>query len=132
MRICVTWAKGMKSLEEEAKALETRIMAAGQKMLEEARTALESGDEKKAEVDLNKLAEYGTKTQPATVTDGVLLADAVANFECTLESELETGDHVILVGRVVASHIHETGETRRLYTLGEDYQLGGISHGSVR
>ena len=38
---------------------------------------------------------------------GLFLADAVANFECKLESELETGDHFLLVGRVVASHVNE-------------------------
>lgn len=77
--------------------------------------------------DLDKLAEFGTKTQPASVIDGMLLADAVANFECKLESELKTGDHVLFVGRVVASHIHETGDVRRLYTLGENYQMGGVA-----
>ncbi len=77
--------------------------------------------------DLDKLAECGSKTQPATAIDGVLFADAVANFECKLESELETGDHVILVGRVVVSHVNESTEVRRLYTLGQDYQIGGVA-----
>jgi flavin reductase (DIM6/NTAB) family NADH-FMN oxidoreductase RutF len=76
--------------------------------------------------DMDKLAEFGAKTQPATVIDGVLLADAVANFECRLESELPTGDHIIFVGRVVASHVNKARDLRRLYTLGENYRMGGV------
>jgi flavin reductase (DIM6/NTAB) family NADH-FMN oxidoreductase RutF len=79
--------------------------------------------------DMDKLTECGTRTQPATVIDGVLLADAVANFECKLESELETGDHVIFVGRVVASHVNESAELRRVYTIGENYEMGGVVPG---
>jgi flavin reductase (DIM6/NTAB) family NADH-FMN oxidoreductase RutF len=68
--------------------------------------------------DLDKLAACGTRTQPATRIDSVLLADAVANFECVLASELTTGDHVIFVGRVVASHVHGDPSVKRLYNLG--------------
>lgn len=76
--------------------------------------------------DMDKLAECGTKTQPATSIDCVLLTDAVANFECKLESELETGDHILFVGGVVASHVNRSSEVRRLYTVGEDFQMGGV------
>lgn len=76
--------------------------------------------------DMDKLAECGTRTQQAAEIDSLLLADAVANFECRLESELETGDHVILVGRVMASHVSESDALRRLYTVGENYQMGGV------
>lgn len=78
--------------------------------------------------DMDKLAVCGTKTQPAQVVDSVLLADAVANFECTLEAELETGDHFIFVGRVVASHMNTDPSVRRLYSLGNE-QLGGVEPG---
>jgi flavin reductase (DIM6/NTAB) family NADH-FMN oxidoreductase RutF len=78
--------------------------------------------------DLDKLAECGTKTQPATEIDSVLLADAVANFECKLESEHETGDHVIFVGRVVAAHVHQDPDVRRLYALGHE-QMGPVTPG---
>ncbi len=78
--------------------------------------------------DLDKLAECGTKTQPATSIDGVLLADAVANFECELVGELTTGDHVLFSGRVVASHMHEDPAVRLLYTLGNE-QMGGVVPG---
>ena len=38
---------------------------------------------------------------------------------------LEAGDHVIFVGRVVASHMHEDASARRLYALGNE-QLGPV------
>jgi flavin reductase (DIM6/NTAB) family NADH-FMN oxidoreductase RutF len=56
----------------------------------------------------------------------VILADAVANFECELESETEAGDHVIFVSRVVASHMNNDAPPRRLYALGNE-QMGGVT-----
>ena len=78
--------------------------------------------------DMDKLAEKGTRTQPATVIDSVLLADAVASFECKLEGELATGDHVILTGRVVASHANQDAGVRGLYVLGDE-RFGGVVPG---
>jgi flavin reductase (DIM6/NTAB) family NADH-FMN oxidoreductase RutF len=78
--------------------------------------------------DMDKLAVSKTKTQPATAIDCVLLADAVANFECELTGELETGDHVILIGKVVVSHMNKSATVRRLYTLGDE-QMGGVVAG---
>jgi len=75
--------------------------------------------------DLDKLAACGTRTQPAKRVQGVILADAVANFECELEAELPTGDHVIFVGRVVASHVNSDPSVRRLYSLGDE-QMGAV------
>ena len=69
--------------------------------------------------DEDKLTAFGAKTQPAAKIDSVLLSDAAANFECVLESELETGDHVIFVGRVVAAHVNEDPGVARLYNLGD-------------
>ena len=68
--------------------------------------------------DHDKLAERPTPTQPATVIDGVILGDAVANFECVLEGELLTGDHVIFAGRIVAAHANSDPSVVRLYNLG--------------
>jgi flavin reductase (DIM6/NTAB) family NADH-FMN oxidoreductase RutF len=56
--------------------------------------------------DTDKLKEFGTATSPAAEIDSVILDDASANFECVLEGELVTGDHVIFAGRVVASYMH--------------------------
>ena len=57
---------------------------------------------------------------------GMLLADAAANFECTLESQMPAGDHIIFVGRIVASHT-STKPKKRLYTVGPGHKLGGVS-----
>ncbi|HIQ22036.1 MAG TPA: flavin reductase family protein [Planctomycetes bacterium] len=75
--------------------------------------------------EVDKLAEAGTPTQPARAIDGVLLRDAVANLECRLVSELQTGDHVIFVGQVVAAHVNRR-PLNRLYTVGENYQFEGL------
>ena len=75
--------------------------------------------------NMDKLKEFGAQTAPAEKIDCVLLANAVANFECILRGELTTGDHVIFAGEVVASHVN-TEDRRRLYTLGSGYKMGGV------
>jgi flavin reductase (DIM6/NTAB) family NADH-FMN oxidoreductase RutF len=75
--------------------------------------------------DMDKFSAAGTAVVPASKIDSVLMADAVANFECKLVSELETGDHVIFVGEVVCAHLNEE-PLNRLYTVGEDYKMGGL------
>jgi len=76
--------------------------------------------------DIDKFAEFDCKTEPAKAIDSVLLADAVANFECTLESQVPAGDHIIFVGEVVSSHIN-TEPKKRLYTVGPGHKLGSVS-----
>ena len=76
--------------------------------------------------DIDKFAEFDCKTEPAKTIDSVLLADAVANFECTLESETEAGDHIIFVGQIVASHINAEPK-KRLYIVGPGHKLDSVS-----
>jgi len=76
--------------------------------------------------DADKFAESDCKTEPAKAIDSVLLADAVANFECTLESETVAGDHIIFVGKIVCSHVN-TEPKKRLYTVGPGHKLGSAS-----
>ena len=76
--------------------------------------------------DVDKLAEFDCKTEPATVIDSVLLSDAVANFECTLNSETEAGDHIVFIGEIVCSHVN-TEPKKRLYTVGPGHKLGPAS-----
>lgn len=75
---------------------------------------------------VDKFAEFDCKTEPAKEIDSVLLTDAVANFECTLEAQLPAGDHIIFVGRVVCSHVNTQGG-KRLYTVGPGHKLGACS-----
>jgi len=76
--------------------------------------------------DTDKFAEFDCKKLPAKKINSVLLADAVANFECTLQSQMPAGDHIIFVGKVVASHIN-TRPKKRLYTVGPGHKLGSVS-----
>jgi flavin reductase (DIM6/NTAB) family NADH-FMN oxidoreductase RutF len=77
--------------------------------------------------DMEKLAECPIRTQPAREIGGVIARDALANFECVLESETGAGDHVVLLGRVVASHVNEDEALERLFSLGSGYQLGAVT-----
>jgi len=92
--------------------------------LEMADTALFFGS--KSGRDTDKFAEFDCKTEPAKVIDSVLLSDAVANFECELESETTAGDHIIFVGKVVSSYIN-TESKKRLYTVGPGHKLGATN-----
>jgi flavin reductase (DIM6/NTAB) family NADH-FMN oxidoreductase RutF len=77
--------------------------------------------------DTDKLKEHPVATEPATEVDSLLLTDAVANFECKLESQLETGDHILYVGRIVASHMNTDTSLKRVYTLAPGYKMGAVS-----
>jgi flavin reductase (DIM6/NTAB) family NADH-FMN oxidoreductase RutF len=74
----------------------------------------------------DKFAESDCKTEPAEQIDSLLLSDAVANFECTLDSQMPAGDHVIFVGKIVCSHIN-TEPKKRLYTIAPGHKLGEAS-----
>ncbi len=87
-----------------------------------ADTALYFGTTSGYEQD--KLAVSGVQTEPASRINCVLLSEAVANFECKLISEHESGDHVIFVGEVVASHVNTDSHLGRLYVIGPNHQMG--------
>ncbi len=76
--------------------------------------------------DFDKFANFDCKTEPAKAIDSVLLTDAVANFECTLRTETEAGDHIIFVGEVICSHTN-TEPKKRLYTTAPGHKLGPAS-----
>ncbi|MHC4478119.1 MAG: flavin reductase family protein [Planctomycetota bacterium] len=90
---------------------------------EQADAALFFGSRSGRHVD--KFAEFDCKTEPAKAIDSVLLTDAAANFECTLESEATAGDHIIFVGKVVASHINAELK-KRLYSVAPGHKLGAV------
>ena len=76
--------------------------------------------------EIDKFAEFDCETEPAKEIDSVLLADAVANFECMLDSQVPVGDHIIFVGTVVSSHMN-TEPKKRIYTTGPGHKLGPAS-----
>lgn len=75
---------------------------------------------------VDKFAEFDCKTRPAKEIDSVILAEAVANFECTLESQVPAGDHMIFIGNIVCSHMNSESK-KRLYTVGPGHKLGAAS-----
>ena len=91
---------------------------------EMAEAALFFGSKSGREID--KLAEFECETEPAKEIDSLLLADAVANFECMLDSQVPVGDHIIFVGTVVCSHMNAEPK-KRLYTIGPGHKLGPVS-----
>jgi len=91
---------------------------------EMADAALFFGSKSGREID--KFAEFECETEPAKEIDSVLLTDAVANFECMLDSQVPVGDHIIFVGTVVCSHMN-TEPKKRLYTTGPGHKLGPAS-----
>jgi len=89
-----------------------------------AEAALFFGSKSGREID--KFAEFECETEPAKEIDSVLLSDAVANFECTLETQVPAGDHIVFIGQVVCSHTN-TEPKKRLYTIGPGHKLGPAS-----
>jgi len=73
--------------------------------------------------DIDKLAQFECKTEPTKEIDSALLSDAVANFECKLNSQAEAGDHIVFIGEIVCSH-KNTESKKRLYTIAPGHKLG--------
>ena len=89
--------------------------------VEMADAALFFGSRSGRKVD--KFAELDCATEPAREIDSVLLTDAVANFECVLQSQTGAGDHYVFIGKVICSH-SSTEPKKRLYTIGPGHKLG--------
>jgi len=66
--------------------------------------------------DYDKFKEAKLTPLPAKRIKTPLIGECVANLECRLLTALETGDHTIFVGRIVAAHID-----RDVYD--EDYRV---------
>ncbi len=64
--------------------------------------------------DGDKIGPAGLELLPASEVQVPLIAGAVYNLECKLYAEMETGDHIIFVGEVVAAHIDESVGPRLL------------------
>lgn len=52
----------------------------------------------------NKLKEAGLSAIPAKIVKSPIIVGCTAAFECVVVNEVETGDHVVVVGEVVAMH----------------------------
>ncbi len=80
----------------------------------------------KSGFEVDKFAEFKKcATSRAVKIDSLLLDDAVANFECELFSEKLTGDHIIFIGRIVASHINSE-PLKRLFVVKRGHKMGSF------
>lgn len=57
--------------------------------------------------EVDKFAETKIGIEKAKIVKSPLIKNATVNFECRLENEVESGDHIIFIGNVVASHINK-------------------------
>ncbi|MHC4660596.1 MAG: flavin reductase family protein [Planctomycetota bacterium] len=76
--------------------------------------------------EFDKFSETGLEALPAKHVKPPLIGGCLANFECRVVHEYETGDHAIFVGECVAAHVSEE-KKGRLYILEDILDLGGIS-----
>ena len=67
--------------------------------------------------DVDKFKETGLTAGKAKVVAPPLIEECVANLECEVVHEYDSGSHSIFVGKIVAAWISEEGK-RRLYNLG--------------
>lgn len=56
--------------------------------------------------EVDKFKETNIETIKAKNIKSPLIKNATVNFECKLEKETEAGDHIIFVGRILASYIN--------------------------
>jgi len=52
----------------------------------------------------DKFKETGIETVKGKVVNSPLLKKATINFECQLEKEVDVGDHLLFIGKVVAAY----------------------------
>ncbi|MCI2426008.1 flavin reductase family protein [Candidatus Acetothermia bacterium] len=74
--------------------------------------------------DVNKFKELGLIAIPAKRVRPPLIDRCIVNMECKVVGQLDTGDHTIFVGEIVASYISDE-KKRRLYNLGNE-KFGGL------
>lgn len=57
--------------------------------------------------EVDKFKETGIETEKAKFLKSPLLKNATVNFECKLEKEVDSGDHIIFIGEIVASYVNK-------------------------
>ena len=56
--------------------------------------------------EVDKFAETRIETEKAEFIKSPLLKNATVNFECELFKEVDSGDHFIFIGKILASYIN--------------------------
>ena len=75
---------------------------------------------------IDKFAHRHLATQASAKVAAPLIAGAVANFECKLVRIFKPGDCPLIIGKVIAAHMHRDASIRRLYTVGPGHRLSGV------
>jgi len=57
---------------------------------------------KKSGRGIDKLSDAGLKTRPGSKVKAPIIEGSTAAFECKVTDEMETGDHIVFVGEIVA------------------------------
>jgi flavin reductase (DIM6/NTAB) family NADH-FMN oxidoreductase RutF len=94
--VCIYRAAKMRSLIEAGGAFAVNILARGQEALAQRFASREAED--------RRFSDLACET---AVTGAPLLAGAVAQLDCRLESAHESGDHTIYIGEVVDTRLSE-------------------------
>jgi len=78
--------------------------------------------------DVDKFQEAGLTPLPAKYVQGPLVGECIANLECRLAGRMESGDHTIFVGEILAIWVNESPK-RMLCSIdrssGHDFLLEG-------
>lgn len=56
---------------------------------------------------VDKFKKAKLLTEKADLVKAPLLSEATINYECKLVKEVETGDHITFIGKIVAAHVNE-------------------------
>ncbi len=56
---------------------------------------------------IDKFKETKIEIQSSKLIKSPLIKNATINFECKLEKEIDSGDHVIFIGKILNSYINE-------------------------
>jgi len=80
--------------------------------------------------DTDKFSVVRCETLKAEKMDNRLIKDAVSNFECVVKSEMDAGDHVLIIGEVICSHITDN-PVNRMFTLVKAEHLEGVRQKAV-
>ena len=67
--------------------------------------------------EVDKFKETGIETEKAKFVKSPLIKKATINFECVLEKEVDAGDHIIFIGRILNSYVNP--DKKVLLTMGK-------------
>jgi len=73
---------------------------------------------------VDKFKETGLRKVPSKKVKAPLIGECIANNECKVIATLDTGDHTIFVGEVVAAYVSDENK-KPLYHFG-GHQLSGL------